>query len=443
MDVTAPVAAQAAANAHTRPAILGGSPAFATIHHLVRPELPPVAEVMADYRRLLETRMLSNQGEFVCQLERHICATLRVSYCALFCNATIATMILLKCLGLRGEVIVPSFTFAATVQALSWQGLTPRFVDLRRGTVTIDPDLVEAAITPRTSAIMPVNLFGTAGALDRLQAIATRHHLPLIYDSAQAFGTSYHGTPLGGFGTAEIFSLHATKMFHTGEGGAITTNNAALYRALVQARNFGFASYLNCTSAGINGKMGELPAIIGLRLLPHFAANLQRRRQLLQSYRDRLSAIPGVTMPPPDPAAADNCSYCFVAIDPAVFGLTNIELNYALMRDNIVTRCYFYPPVHRTAHFSNLLAGEIPCLPETDWAAEHLICLPLSSTMTDADIAVIAAALHACHSHAGEIRQVLRPHVPHQFGDMETQQFADPYDLHVAPASTAASGDYA
>jgi dTDP-4-amino-4,6-dideoxygalactose transaminase len=372
--------------------------------------------------------MLSNQGQFARQLEERIAGLLEVDHCALFCNATVAMMCLFQALGLEGEVLVPSFTFAATAQALLWQGVTPVFVDIDRSSFTLDPAQIEPHVTARTSAIFPVNLFGSCCDHERFSSLSRRLGLPLIYDSAQAFGTRYRGRPVGSLGNAEVFSFHATKIFHTGEGGCITTNDSDLYRRLCRIRNFGFEGYLNCIEMGINGKMNEFCALIGLKLLDDLTAHINKRKWVFKQYQDSLKQIPGIHFPAGSGDVESNCSYFTIVIDPDEFGLSNIELNYALSVDRIVTRCYFFPPVHRTTYYQKRFKHLDLQLPNTDWAALHAICLPVYSDMQASELAMLIDGIVRCQFHAGEIKKLLGGKVPWGVEAMSLEAYDDPYD---------------
>ena len=413
------------------PAILGGEPFFERPYHLVRPIMPPLQELMAGIEGIYETKMFTNQGPMVRSLEEKIAQRLNVNHCMLFCNGTMATMCLIKALGLTGEILVPSFTFAATTQAILWLGLQPRFVDIEPDHLTMDPKKTEEAITKDTQAIFPVNIFGSCCHYEQFQALANSHKLPLFYDSAQAFGSKYKNQPVGSFGDAEVLSFHATKIFHTGEGGAVVTNNTDLARKLGTIRNFGFSDYLNCTTVGINGKMDEFSALIGLKLLDRLSAHILKRKWVFQHYRDSLKPIPGIRFPQESPEIDLNYSYFYIWIDPEQFGLTNLELNYALIAEKIITRCYFYPPVHRTSYYQRLYKNTLPELPQTDWAATHTLCLPVYSDMQAGELAMIIAAIIRCQQHAKAIKEKLEEQVPSNWEAHTNSVFIDPHDRFI------------
>ena len=245
-----------------------------------------------------------------------------------------------------------------------------------------------------------------------MRKIADNHSLPLIYDSAQAFGASYKGTKVGSLADAEILSFHATKLIHTGEGGAIVTNNTDLYEKLCRSRNFGFSGNLNCVQLGINGKMSEFAAMIGTKLLDLYPTHLARRQQVFQQYDSSLNLINGIEPLYLSTHSDHSYSYYPIIVDEKEFGLNNIELCLALEAENIISRCYFYPPVHRTPYYQKILGPNQVDLPVTDWAALHLISLPVYSDMLDTEIAKIIKAIQRCHEHAKTISKALEDHIP-------------------------------
>jgi dTDP-4-amino-4,6-dideoxygalactose transaminase len=417
----------------TQPALLGGTPLLSRPCHLVRPVLPTADAMLAGWRELETSGVLSNQGQFARTLETRVADRLDVPYCAVFASGTTALMCLARALDLDGEILVPSFTFAATAQALSWQGLRLRFVDIDPVTLHMTPELAEAAITPATVAVAPVNLFGGCARLDEFEAMAARRGLKLLFDSAQAFGAEYRGRPVGGFGDAEVLSFHATKAFHTGEGGAVVTRSRDLYERLCRTRNYGFANYLDCVEAGVNGKLDELSALVGLRVLDVFPGVVTGRWRAIAAYESALAGIAGISRLAMDPEVAPAPSYFTIRIDERELGLNSLELNYALMAERIVTRCYFYPPVHRTTYYQRLLGADRPHLPETDRAATNTLSLPLHADLSADTIAAIALAIRRCREHAPAIRQVLHGKVPRDWDAHSARRYCDPYDVFIRP----------
>jgi dTDP-4-amino-4,6-dideoxygalactose transaminase len=279
-------------------------------------------------------------------------------------------------------------------------------------------------------AILPVNLFGACCDHDELKSIAKKYNVPLIYDSAQAFGTKYKGKNVGSLGDAEIFSFHATKVLHTGEGGAVVTNNRDLYKKLCKIRNFGFNQYLNFAELGINGKMNEFSALVGLILLDKFDYYLSKREKIYDYYIKSISDIKGII--PLDtreiPHVTPNYSYFYVLIKPDIYGLTNLELYYVLIEENIISRCYFYPPVHRSEYYLKLSGSQNVKLPVTDKAALNTLALPFNSEMSFKEIDKIISAIKKCQLHSMEIKKAVSFKVPRTWQDLYKDDLEDPYD---------------
>ena len=245
-------------------AIFGGTPAFQNVLHVGQPNIGNREKFTAQINDILDRRWLTNGGTYVTDFEKRIAATINVRHCVAMCNATVGLEIAIRALGLTGEVIIPSFTFVATANALQWQEITPVFCDIDRNTHSLDPAKVEQLITPRTSGIIGVHLWGKPCDIDGLTELARRRELKLLFDSAHAFGCSYKGRMVGNFGDAEVFSFHATKFLNSLEGGAVVTNDDSLAQKLRLMRNFGFTSYDRTESIGVNGKMNEVSAAMGL-----------------------------------------------------------------------------------------------------------------------------------------------------------------------------------
>ena len=258
-------------------AIHGAPPAFLQPLHVGRPNISNREKFLASVARVLDNQWLTNNGPLVQEFEQRIADQLGVKHCVAMCNGTIALEIAIRALGLTGEVIVPSWTFVATAHALYWQGITPIFADIDSATHNLDPAAVRRMITPRTSGIIGVHLWGRAAPVDELQAIANEYGLKLMFDAAHAFGSSYQGQSIGQFGACEVFSFHATKSFNTMEGGAVTTNDDELAEAMRLMRNFGFKGYDNVIHPGTNGKMIEVCAAMGLANLDGLTRTAGRR----------------------------------------------------------------------------------------------------------------------------------------------------------------------
>src|SRR5215472_1055421 len=275
---------------------LGGQPRFEEPLHVGRPNIGDWGGLFRRICEVLNRKWISNDGPLVREFERRVAEATGVEHCVATCNATLALEIAVRASGMTGEVIVPSFTFVATAHALQWQGLTPVFCDIDMQDKTIDPERVKRLITPRTTGIIGVHLWGHSCKIAALQEIAERRGLTLIFDAAQAFGCTHKGQPIGGFGRAEIFSFHATKIIQSGEGGAIVTNDAALASRVRRMRNLGFAGYDNVVEVGINAKMNELSAAMGLTSLDSMDHFVSANRRNYEAYRESLRDFSELTM---------------------------------------------------------------------------------------------------------------------------------------------------
>ncbi len=291
------------------------------------------------------------------------------------CNGTIALEIAIRALGLTGEVIVPSWTFVATAHALSWQGITPVFADIDPATHNLDPAAVRRMITPRTSGIIGVHLWGRAAPVLELQAIADEHGLKLMFDAAHAFGCSYQGQSIGRFGACEVFSFHATKAFNTMEGGAVTTNDDQLAETLRLMRNFGFKGYDNVIHPGTNGKMIEVCAAMGLANLDGFDAIVAANQRTHSAYQQRLAAIPGIKVLTYDANERNNHHYVVVEVDKGC-PVSRDDLIAALHANNILVRKYFWPGCHRMQPYRDLFPHAGLMLPNTIAVADRVMVLP-------------------------------------------------------------------
>lgn len=381
-------------------ALWGGPPLFAETLHVGRPNLLPKAEILAEITAAFDRLWLTNRGPCLQQFEAELCARLKVPHCILVSNATLALMILLKALDLQGEVIVPSFTFPATVHALDWQGLKPVFADIDPRSHTLDPAAVAALIGPQTAAIMGVHLWGGTCDIAALQSLADSHGLPLIFDAAHALACSYQGQWVGGFGTAEVFSFHATKFVHSLEGGAITTHSDELAQRLRQLLNFGYDSQASVQLPGINAKMHEVAAATGLHNLRSCEALVEINRERYRLYQQALAGLPGLQLFGFDGREAHNYQYVILEIDPATAGLNRDQLWQILQAEGVLARRYFYPPCHQTPPYQHLKVH----LPVTETVSQRVLALPTGSSVTAADIARIGTLLADCLQQAEAIQ---------------------------------------
>ena len=356
-------------------AINGAPPAFEQPLHVGRPNIGNREVFLAYVNQVLDNQWLTNHGPLVQAFEQRIAARLGVKHCVAMCNGTIALEIAIRALGLTGEVIVPSWTFIATAHALSWQGITPVFADIDPATHNLDPEAVRRMITPRTTGIIGVHLWGRAAPIDELQAIADEHGLKLLFDAAHAFGSSYRGQSIGRFGACEVFSFHATKAFNTMEGGAVTTNDDDLAETLRLMRNYGFKGYDNVIHPGTNGKMIEMCAAMGLANLDSFDVIVDANRCNHAAYKQALAGIPGITLLDYDPDERNSHHYIVLEVGDE-YRTSRDELVAALHAENILARKYFWPGCHKMQPYRDLFPHAGLVLHETTRLASKVAILP-------------------------------------------------------------------
>lgn len=391
----------------TELAVLGGSPAFGEPLHVGRPNIGDRKRLLERMDDLLNRRWLSNNGPFVQDFERKLAAYSGVKHCIAMCNGTIALEIAIRACGLKDEVIVPSMTFVATAHALQWQQIKPVFCDIDRHTYNIDPSRIEDLITPRTTGIIGVHLFGRPCDTEALSHIASKHGLRLLYDAAHAFGCTHNGSPIGGFGDAEIFSFHATKFFNTFEGGAIAASDDELANRIRLMKNFGFCGYDNVVYLGINGKMTEPSAamgLTGLESLDHFMAI---NRTNYERYRQALTGIRGVSLMQYSSADRSNYQYVVLEIDPAETGINRDQLIQVLHAENVLARRYFYPGCHKMEPYRSNSPDAGSMLPETERIAQRIMALPTGSSVCSGDIDTICRIVGLAIEHADRITSKL------------------------------------
>lgn len=365
-------------------AIHGAAPAFDQQLHVGRPNIGDRDAFMQYAADIFDRRWLSNNGPLVQELEDKVARHLDVKHCVAMCNGTIALEIAIRALGLEGEVIVPSYTFVATAHALQWQGITPVFADIDPATHNLSPAAVRRMITPRTTGIIGVHLWGRAAPAAELQQIADEHGLKLMFDAAHAFSCSSGGKMIGSFGACEVLSFHATKFFNTFEGGAVVTNDDALAATMRLMRNFGFEGLDQVSHPGTNGKMIEIAAAMGLANLPKLDEVIAANRRNYQAYAEALDGIPGLSLLRYDENERNNYQYVVLEVAedcPA----SRDRLVEALRAENIMARRYFWPGCHRMEPYRSLFPHAGLVLPATEAVANRVIVLPTGQTM-DADM---------------------------------------------------------
>ena len=314
--------------------IFGGPVAFQEPLHVGRPTLGDRARLLERFNDVLDQRRFTNNGPYVVEFERRIEGLLGVAHAIATCNGTVALELAIRACDLKGEVIVPSFTFIATAHALQWQGIRPVFCDIDERSFTLDPRAVERAITPQTTGIIGVHLWGRPCDVEGLSDVARARGLTLLFDAAHAFGGFHRGQPIGTFGRAEVFSFHATKFVSTFEGGAVVTNDSALAARIRLMKNFGFAGYDNVVYVGTNGKMSEIAAAMGLTSLESMHEFLEANRRARAAYGEGLAAVSGLQMV--ESNGQGNEQYAIVGVDPQSFGMSRDDLQQVLWAENVL-----------------------------------------------------------------------------------------------------------
>jgi len=339
--------------------------------------MPPLDEFTGYLEKIWEERILTNNGPFHNQFESALAEYLGVKYLSVFANGTMALMTALQSLHITGEVITTPFSFVATTHSLWWNNIKPVFVDVEPDYFTLDPEKVEAAITPQTSAIMPVHVYGNPCKLERLQQIADTYGLRLIYDAAHAFGVKVNGNSILNFGDLSILSFHATKVFNTIEGGAIICPDAKTKKRIDFLKNFGFADEVTVVEPGINAKMNELQAAYGLLQLKYVDGYIAKRKDITNAYRNHLNNIPGISFMEDIPGVEHNYAYFPIMVDATVYGKTRDELYEELKQNNIFGRRYFYPLISHFSSYRGLISANPENLQVAEKVASQVICLPI------------------------------------------------------------------
>lgn len=354
-----------------------------------RPNIGDRAALLARINGMLDRRWLSNDGPLVQEFEQRICGLLGVKHAVALCNATVGLEIASKALGLTGEVIVPSYTFIATAHALQWQGIKPVFCDIDPVTHNLDPACIERLITSRTTGIVGVHVWGRPCDTEGIESVARAHGLKVMYDAAHAFGCSSGGKMVGGFGACEVFSFHATKFINCFEGGAVTTDNDELADKMRLMRNFGFAGFDNVIYSGVNGKMSEVCAAMGLTSLEAMEDIVAVNRRNYFAYCEGLRSVAGVSVIRYDEVERNNHQYVVVEVDQDVCPRSRDEIIDVLHSENIIARKYFWPGCHRMEPYRTTQPDAGRNLPVTEKVATRVIVLPTGQTVNEEAVARI------------------------------------------------------
>ena len=354
--------------------------------YVTQPLLPDLMEYKKMLEPVWESKQLTNNGQMARKLETELASHLKVEHLSLFSNGTIALQLACRLLRLHGEVITTPFTFAATSHALYWNHLKPVFCDIEEDTLTLDPKKIESLITPDTTAILPVHVFGNLCKVEQIQDIAQRYGLKVIYDAAHAFGVEVNGIPIGSFGDISMFSLHATKIYHTIEGGALAFNNPFLKKRADELRNFGIINEELIMEPGMNGKLNEIQAVMGLLLLKLVKQDVERRKVITYLYHELLQNIQGISFSSDMDGVLHNYPYFVIRVDRNEFGLDRNELHKRLKEYNVFSRKYFYPLCSHFQCYRQLPSADGHNLPIAEKIAEQVLSLPLYGSLSKEDV---------------------------------------------------------
>ncbi len=371
-----------------------------------RPNIGQRNRLLERINDLLERKWLSNNGLYVQELEQRIAELTGVKHCIAMCNGTIALEIAIRASELTGEVIIPSFTFIATAHALQWQGIRPVFCDIDPRTHTINPLRVEAMITPNTTGIIGVHLWGNPCDVEKLAEISQKHNLKLIFDAAHAFGCSYKGRMIGNFGDAEVFSFHATKFINTFEGGAIVTNDDDLASKIRLMKNFGFIGYDRVKYIGTNGKMSEVSAAMGLTNLESLDEFVAVNYRNYKQYQSQLVDLPCVQLFTYNEAEKCNYQYIVLELDEAKIQISREQLLEILWAENILARRYFYPGCHRMEPYASYFPHSGLLLPETENLVKRVLILPTGTSVNSEEINKICSIIRLVIEQSSGVRKL-------------------------------------
>ena len=350
------------------------------------PLMPDLEELNQYLQDIWQRKWITNNGHYHKELEKALCEYLDVPYVSLFTNGTLPLITALQALRITGEVITTPYSFVATTHSLWWNGIKPVFVDIDSKTGNLDPDKIEAAITPRTTAIMPVHVYGKPCDTDRIQEIADKYGLKVIYDAAHAFGVKVNGTSILRAGDMSTLSFHATKVYNTIEGGALVMHDEQTKKRIDYLKNFGFAGETEVVAPGINSKMDEMRAAYGLLNLKQVDEAIEARHQVALKYREALRNVEGISFFDDMPGVKHNYSYFPIFVDAEIYGMTRDELYFKMKEQNVLGRRYFYPLISTFSTYRGLDSAKPENLPNAHKMADEVICLPMHHALSDEDV---------------------------------------------------------
>ena len=390
-------------------AIFGAPPRYPRKLYLSRPVVPSLEDLLPLIKDILSSRWLTNNGKFVQELEKELTKYLQAPYCLAVTNGTSALQLSIKALGLSGEVITTPFTFPATVHVLSWNNITPVFCDVNQESYNIDPEKIELHITPATTGILPVHTFGNPCEVEKIEKIAKANGLAVLYDAAHAFGVETNRQAIGNYGDVSAFSFHATKIFNTIEGGAVSFSNPDLHQKLRDLRNFGIRSEEEVVGPGINAKMNEIQAAFGILNLRNISSNREKRKDIYEKYQSKLKEIPGLKFQKFLPEIKYNYAYYPVEIITEEFGLTRDEVYKVFRAEGIMVRKYFWPLASNYSCYQSLPSADKYLLPQANLLSKRILILPLYADLEDRDINNIIELFLLIYKYSSEIKKKLNP----------------------------------
>jgi dTDP-4-amino-4,6-dideoxygalactose transaminase len=394
------------------PAIHGGRPLVSQRFRFIRPMLPPLENVVRNYGIAYDNGLITN-ADLVRKFELAVAERLQVKHCIAVSNCTSGLMMVERALGLTGEIIIPSFTFFATAHSARWNGLIPVFADCEPDTWNVDVTDVERKITERTSALLIVHLYGNPANVEGLSEIARRHKLKLIFDAAHAFGSQHCGRPVGQFGDVEVFSLSPTKLLVAGEGGLVTTNDDALAKIVRGMRNYGDTGTYDPEWLGMNARMSEFNAALGLAGLATLDDRVRRRNQIATIYDKLLAPVPGLRFQKVHPQNVSTFKDYSIHVTPKQFGLTRDELAEGLRAENIETKRYFYPPMHAQQLYKSFYNSSGNDLRHTEEVTGGILSLPIYELLSEPTIKAVIEAIHRLSNYAAPrkvLSEISRPY---------------------------------
>lgn len=350
------------------------------------PLLPNRDEFNEYLKQIWDSKWITNNGKYHKELEAALCEYLGVPYISLFTNGTLPLITALQALRITGEVITTPFSFVATTHSIWWNGIKPVFVDIDPETCNLDPEKIEAAITPKTTAIMPVHVYGKPCDTEKIQAIADKYGLKVIYDAAHAFGVKVNGESILNAGDMSTLSFHATKVYNTIEGGALVVKDEQTKKRIDYLKNFGFANETTVVAPGINSKMDEVRAAYGLLNLKQVDAAIEARRQVAVKYREALRSVEGITFMDDMPGVHHNYSYFPMFVNAEKYGMTRDDLYFKMKEKNVLGRRYFYPLITDFSTYKGLPSAAKDNLPVAYKKADEVICLPMHHELSDDDV---------------------------------------------------------